>query len=47
VASEYGKLKQKLGGKHSKDRVAYTQEKGAFITKITQKAKLYYASKPR
>ena len=38
VAEEYGALKRKLADAHSGDRVAYTQAKSEFITRVTEKA---------
>lgn len=42
VAREYSALKQQLSGIHHTDRIAYTQAKSAFITRVTEKAKRYY-----
>jgi GrpB-like predicted nucleotidyltransferase (UPF0157 family) len=42
VADAYGRLKKKLSRQHPKDRVAYTEAKTAFITKITQTARHHY-----
>jgi GrpB-like predicted nucleotidyltransferase (UPF0157 family) len=42
VAQEYGNLKKKLSNAHYIDRVAYTQAKSDFITRVTEEAKRYY-----
>lgn len=44
IAGEYGELKTKLSDTHRKNRVLYTEEKGAFIRAITQRAKEYYGT---
>ncbi len=45
ITREYGDLKIKLSGALRKDRIAYTQEKGEFIRRITENAKEYYGQK--
>jgi len=47
IADEYGRLKQMLSKQHPKDRVAYTEAKTAFITKVTQTAKGYFRGQVR
>jgi len=42
IAREYGNLKMNLSNKHHKDRIAYTQAKGEFITRVTKAAESYY-----
>jgi GrpB-like predicted nucleotidyltransferase (UPF0157 family) len=42
VAREYGDLKMKLSGAHQNNRVAYTQAKSDFISRVTDTAKQYY-----
>jgi GrpB-like predicted nucleotidyltransferase (UPF0157 family) len=42
VASEYGNLKCRLSGTHQNDRVAYTQAKSDFVTRVTARAKQHY-----
>ncbi len=42
IAQEYGTLKQRLSETHRGDRVAYTEAKGDFIRRVTEKAKAYY-----
>jgi GrpB-like predicted nucleotidyltransferase (UPF0157 family) len=42
VAQEYDNLKMRLSVTHQKDRVAYTQAKGDFISRVTEMAKRYY-----
>lgn len=42
VASEYADLKRRLVRAFPRDRVAYTQEKSAFIREVTRKAKAYF-----
>jgi GrpB-like predicted nucleotidyltransferase (UPF0157 family) len=42
IAREYAELKTELSKAHHDDRVTYTEKKGAFITRITQRAKEYY-----
>lgn len=39
VAQAYGRLKMKLSNTHQKDRVAYTEAKGDFIRRVTERAK--------
>ena len=41
-ANAYGELKMRLAKDHPNDRIAYTEAKGAFIKKITARAKLWY-----
>src|SRR5436190_20369645 len=42
LAREYETLKQQLAAKSSCDRVAYTQDKSAFVARITAEAKRRY-----
>jgi GrpB-like predicted nucleotidyltransferase (UPF0157 family) len=42
VAREYGDLKMRLSRAHENDRVAYTQAKSAFITRVTEEAGRHY-----
>lgn len=42
IAREYGSLKTKLSGMHHNDRIAYTQAKGEFISRVTAEARQYY-----
>jgi len=45
IAREYDDLKKKFSSVHQNDRIAYTEAKGKFIKKITEKAKQYYQNK--
>jgi GrpB-like predicted nucleotidyltransferase (UPF0157 family) len=40
VAAEYGRLKRRLAADFAHDRVRYTDEKTAFITAVTEQARL-------
>ncbi|NOZ73846.1 MAG: GrpB family protein [FCB group bacterium] len=42
TAREYERLKFRLAGEFSGDRIAYTEGKTRFITRITKKAGIYY-----
>ena len=42
IAKEYEVLKLRLSGDHRNNRVAYTEAKTEFITRVTQKAKEHY-----
>ena len=42
VAREYGNLKMRLSTAHQNERVAYTQAKKDFISRVTEQAKQYY-----
>lgn len=43
VAKAYAELKQNLLKSYSNDRVAYTEGKGQFVTKLTNEAVKYYS----
>lgn len=47
VAADYDRLKKELSDRYESDRDAYTRAKGAFIRKITDKAKSYYGEQDR
>jgi GrpB-like predicted nucleotidyltransferase (UPF0157 family) len=42
VAREYGNLKKELSGAYQKDRIAYTEAKSDFISRVTETARRYY-----
>lgn len=42
IARKYGELKERLAARHTDDRIAYTEAKGEFITRITEEAKRFY-----
>lgn len=42
VAHEYSTLKTRLACEHAEDRIRYTEEKGAFIRRITALAKSFF-----
>lgn len=44
IAKQYQRLKTELVKKYSKDRIAYTEAKTEFISRITEEAKRYYSS---
>lgn len=43
TAREYDALKRRLAAGFPRDRIAYTQGKGEFIDRVTERAKRYYA----
>lgn len=45
VAQEYATLKRELYRRHQNDRIAYTEGKTEFVTRITDKAREYYQSR--
>jgi GrpB-like predicted nucleotidyltransferase (UPF0157 family) len=46
VRADYSALKTELARRHGGDRASYTEAKGEFIRKMTEKAKLHY-TRPR
>jgi GrpB-like predicted nucleotidyltransferase (UPF0157 family) len=46
LAAEYGQLKERLAEEHPGDRVAYTQAKTEFVTRVTEAARRERAEGP-
>jgi len=45
-AFRYEQLKRELAGRHSADRISYTNAKAEFIMSLTQRARQYYGAQP-